>query len=97
MRSLLTLEQMIKPILENKPETRDNDKELALNIWTAYYGINPWAPVCEVLRNECVPSLESIGRVRRKIQAEDESLRGSKRKEDIRIKAQADYIEYALK
>ena len=96
MRSLLTLEAMVRPVLERKPETRDSDKELAITIWNTYYGINPWAPVCEVLRNECIPSIESIGRVRRKIQEKDETLRGSRKKEQARLEAQEDFIEYAL-
>ena len=96
MRSLFTLETMIRKVLENKPVTRDSDKELALTIWNVYYGINPYAPVCEVMRNTCLPSIESIGRVRRKIQETDETLRGTKRKEKKRIEAQKNYIEYAL-
>lgn len=96
MRSLLTLEAMVRPILERKPETRDSDKELAITVWNTYYGINPYAPVCEVLRNDCIPSIESIGRCRRKIQETDESLRGSKRKEKIRMAEQERFIEYAL-
>lgn len=96
MRSLLTLEAMVRPVLERKPITRDNDKELALAIWNTYYGINPWSPVCEVMRNECIPSIESIGRCRRKIQETDETLRGSRRKEKIRMEEQEKYIEYAL-
>lgn len=96
MRSLLTLESMIRPVLENKPETRDSDKELAITIWNTYYGINPWAPICEVFRNECIPSIESIGRCRRKIQEKDETLRGTKYKEKIRMEQQERFIEYAL-
>lgn len=96
MRSLLTLEAMIRPVLERKPETRDSDTELALTIWYTYYGIDPYAPVCEVMRNECIPSIESIGRCRRKIQEKDETLRGSRRKEQIRLEAQESFIEYAL-
>lgn len=96
MRSLLTLEAMVRPVLERKPITRDSDKELALVIWNTYYGINPWSPVCEVMRNECIPSIESIGRCRRKIQEKDETLRGSRRKEQIRMNEQEKFIEYAL-
>lgn len=96
MRSLLTLEAMIRPVLERKPETRDSDTELALTVWNTYYGINPWAPVCEVMRNECIPSIESIGRCRRKIQEKDETLRGSRHKEKIRMAEQERFIEYAL-
>lgn len=96
MRSLLTLEAMIRPVLVRKPITRDSDTELALTVWNTYYGINPWSPVCEVMRNECIPSIESIGRCRRKIQEKDETLRGSRHKEKIRMAEQERFIEYAL-
>lgn len=94
MRTLKTLEQMVRMVLGVRPETRDSDKELALIIWNEFYGINPWAPVCEVLRNESIPSIESIGRVRRKVQEKNECLRGKRDRE--RIEAQRDFIEYAL-
>lgn len=96
MRSLFTLENMTRIVLKEMPATRDEDNELALQIWQKFYGVNPWAPVSEILRNECLPSIESIGRTRRKIQAKEESLRGSAEKEQMRLDAQADFIEYAL-
>lgn len=96
MRTLWTLEQMISSVMKVNPETRDSDKELSLKIWNVYYGINPWAPVCEVLRNDTIPSMESIGRVRRKVQEKDEALRGTRYKEKIRMSAQEDYLEYSL-
>ena len=96
MGRLDTLEAMVREVLKRDPKTRDDDRELTLNIWMNVFGINPWSPVSEVMRNKDLPSQESIGRCRRKIQQTDESLRGSKRKEAIRMDAQIDFIEYAL-
>lgn len=91
---LVTLEQKIKAVLEEIPATRESDKELAIEVWSRFYRVNPYAPMVDVMRNNRIPSVESMGRIRRKLQEHDESLRGKKR-ERIRINAQKDYIEYA--
>lgn len=93
MKTLYTLEQMILPILRARPETRGNDRELALQVWNIYYGVCPWESIEQVFRDERIPSLESIGRVRRKLQAKDETLRPADDRK--RIEAQQDFIEYA--
>lgn len=95
MSKLDTLEQIVREILTVEPRTRDDDRELTLQIWTRVYGINPWSPVTEVMRNKTLPSQESLGRVRRKIQMTDETLRGSKAKERVRMDAQEDFIVYS--
>lgn len=95
MSRLDTLENMVREVLKSNPKARDDDRELTLNVWVNIFGINPWSPVCKVMRDKELPSQESLGRVRRKIQQADESLRGSKQKEMIRMDAQEDYIEYA--
>jgi hypothetical protein len=92
---LFKLEHMVLQELLNKPRTRDDDRELTLAIHTDYYGINPWAPYGEVMRDKDIPSQESIGRCRRKLQAEREDLRGSKYKEQVRMAEQITFIEYA--
>lgn len=96
MGRLDTLEEQVRETLKRDPKARDDDRILTLDVWCNIYGINPWSPVSEVMRNKDLPSQESLGRVRRKIQQVDESLRGSKYKEAIRMNAQADYIEYSL-
>lgn len=96
MSRLDTLEEMVRAVLMTNPKARDDDRELTLQVWTKIFGINPWAPVVEVMKNKDLPSQESLGRVRRKIQQHDEKLRGSKHKEKIRLDAQVDYIEYAI-
>ena len=96
MDRLKTLEAKVRKVLENVPRTRDDDRELTIAIWEYFYGVNPYAPVKEVMRNKKLPSPESIGRCRRKIQETDESLRGSKAKEKTRMNEQARFIEYAI-
>ena len=95
MTRLKTLEQKVRAVLELCPCTRDDDRELALRIWTDFYGVSAWAPIVDVMRRSDIPSQESIGRCRRKIQETEEHLRGSKAKEQIRYDAQKDFIEYA--
>ena len=96
METLYKLEDMIRPALRIYKSTRDSDEKLAVYIYHRYYGVPYDAPFKAVLLDYNLPSIESISRVRRKIQAEDESLRGSKRKEKQRMDAQVDYIEYVL-
>lgn len=95
MSRLNTLEEMVRAILKDNPKARDDDRVLTLEVWCKVFGVNPWSPVSEVMRNKDLPSQESIGRVRRKIQEKDLSLRGSKKKEAVRMAAQEDFIAYA--
>lgn len=95
MGKLDTLEEQVRAVLIKDPKARDDDRILTLDVWCNVYKINPWSPVKEVMRNKNLPSQESLGRVRRKIQQMDESLRGSKYKEKIRMDAQADFMDYA--
>lgn len=95
MSRLKDLETKVREVLTVNPQARDDDRELTLSVWVRYYGVNPWAPVGETMRNKKLPSQESLGRCRRKIQETDFDLRGSKHKEDIRMNEQAEYIEYS--
>lgn len=94
MGKLDTLEEQVKAVLIKDPKARDDDRILTLDVWCNVYKINPWSPVSEVMRNKNLPSQESLGRVRRKVQQHDESLRGSQKKEQIRMDAQVDYLTY---
>ena len=87
-------EEMIRLELSQHPETRDNDRLLTMRIWQDFYGINPWSPVSEVMQNEKLPSPESLGRVRRKIQERDESLRGTRKRESERMEQQKRVLDY---
>ena len=92
MNTLPTLESKIRPILSKYPWTRDSDKELALILWRDFYGVAPWTPIEDVLRNDKLPSIETIGRVRRKIQEREPGMRGLKR---LRKEAEKDFRKYA--
>lgn len=94
MGRLDTLEEMVRAELVKNPRARNCDRELTLGVWTNYFGINPWAPIIEVMRNKELPGQESLGRIRRKIQESDEKLRGTKYREKVRIEAQRDYLDY---
>lgn len=95
MGRLDTLEDMVKIVLEKDAKARDDDRILTLDVWCNIFGVNPWSPICEVMRDKNLPSQESLGRVRRRLQQRDEALRGSKQKEKIRMAAQEDYLDYA--
>ena len=94
MEVLKKLEEKVRVMLKAKPATRDSDRLLTYCIWHDFYGINSWDPVKDVLLNEKLPSQESIGRIRRKLQEQDETLRGTKARADIRYEAQRDYLDY---
>lgn len=88
-------EAEVKSILMYHPEARDDDRYLTLMYHHIYCGVDYQAPYVSVMTNKELPSQESIGRCRRKLQEKDESLRGSKHKEKIRMEEQKGYIEYA--
>lgn len=94
-KKLQTLESLVLRVLEEDTLARDDDRELTLRIHMDYYGIDPYTPYCEVMWNDRIPSQESIGRCRRKIQETRFDLRGSKAKEKIRMDEQEVYIDYA--
>ena len=95
MGRLDTLEDMVREVLKKDPKARDDDRILTLDVWCNVFKVNPRSPICEVMRNKDLPSQESLGRVRRKIQQTEENLRGSKAKEQVRMDAQRDYLDYA--
>jgi hypothetical protein len=94
-KKLSEREAKVRRILELFPEARDSDRTLTLLYHTLICGINSNAPYAEVMSTEGLPSEESLGRCRRRIQEKDESLRGTKAKEKIRLEEQVAYIEYA--
>lgn len=95
MARIKKLEEKVRTMLERYPLTRDDDRLLTLAVWVEFYNLDPYTPIRAVMRNEKLPSQESIGRARRKIQEVDETLRGTKYKEKVRMDAQIEFIEYA--
>ena len=95
-KKLSVREANVRRILEQHPEARDSDRILTLLYHETYNGVSRYDTYEAVMFDDGLPSEESLGRCRRRIQAEDESLRGSKAKEKIRIEDQRAYIEYAI-
>lgn len=82
-------------VLKMYPETRSDDKELILKVYTKYYGVNSMTPFTAVMKKKGLPSFESIRRARQRIQSYCEDLRAEEPVESIRISEQEDYIEYS--
>ena len=93
---LKKLEDKVRWCLVNYPLTRNNDRYLIGAVYTHFYNVDSREPFRSILLNDKLPSFESIGRARRKIQETDETLRGDKKSEEKRMNAQVDFIEYAL-
>ena len=89
---------IVKEILKNKTKARDDD-----NVLYAYFlnslGFSVrrtsfWEITRRVVNGD-LPSIESVGRVRRKVQELNPELVGTAEKRKIRYKAIDDYKEFA--
>lgn len=92
---LKTVEQKVLWELENNPSTRGSDRMLTVAVYMDFYNMTGTTPYIDVMLSR-VPSYESIGRARRKIQETREDLRGKDRIERERLANQEAYIDYAL-
>ncbi len=97
-QKLNTLAIKIEEILRNESKTRDDD-----NVLYAYFlnslGVSVrktsfWEITRRVVNGD-LPSIESVGRVRRKVQELNPELVGTAEKRKIRYKAIDDYKEFA--
>ena len=97
-QKLNTMTIKVEEILRNKSKARDDD-----NLLYAYFlnslGVSVretsfWEIACRVINGD-LPSMESVGRVRRKVQELNPELVGTAEKRKIRYKAMDDYKEFA--
>ena len=97
-QKLNTLAIKVEEILRNESKTRDDD-----NVLYAYFlnslGVSVretsfWEIARRVVNGD-LPSMESVGRVRRKVQELNPELVGTAEKRKIRYKAIDDYKEFA--
>ena len=94
MSRLRTLQEKVEAVLERSLKARGNDNYLAYRIYHQFYHVNPYEAL--VYQDEKkLPSVESIGRCRRKAQQERPELIADFEKEDVQMKAQIEFIEYA--
>ena len=94
LESMKTLTEKVHWMLSLHPETRDDDNLLVARIMKDYYGIR-CETFLEVMKRKDLPKFESIRRCRQKIQAEDETLRGTKETQEKRLAAQETFIDYS--
>lgn len=98
MSKIKTVEPLVQEVLEENPETRDDDFLLTANV---YYKLNPavttlsFTAVMLCHKELALPALESISRARRKLQKENEHLRASEEVQNMRAEEELEYIKYA--
>ena len=94
---LKDLTPTIKTILEIKPQTRDDDMLLYCYFLNSQ-GISKMIPFWELrdkIQSKQLPSLESIGRIRRKVQEIEPQLGPSDAAKEGKAKQECEYREYA--
>ena len=97
VEKLKDLEKVIKPILEEKPQTRDDDYLLYAELIAKYVPKALEYPARTFLQyhNELnLPNIKSVERARRKLQAKYPELASERAKK--RAEQQAVYVDYAL-
>ena len=96
-KRLFKVAEMVEQALVAYPETRSSDDLLIVHIYRDYYGIqaDKFINVLVKRKEMKLPSFESIGRARRKLQEQHEFLRGTDYTEDLRMKEQEAYLEFA--
>ena len=104
MSDLRNLTELVKIILEQQPETRSSDNLLYMEVlhrYTAATGKETLKlPVWMFLTHQTewkIPSIETVGRCRRKAQQENPHLKATSKVQDFRFDKETDFIEFAVK
>lgn len=90
---LSNVKEMVRFELENRPETRDNDRLLIVKVYEDYFGIKN-DPFYEVLMRDDVPNFETIRRNRAAIQRDEPDLRASERVQELRFDREQVYFDF---
>ena len=98
MNDLKKTTKIVKEILTNDPETRNDDDLLYRNVCKEIYPAVMTQFFGAVLRNRRIyglPSFETVRRTRQKVQATYPELKGTKRVREARKAKETEYREYA--
>ena len=98
MDNLKTIEGKVKSILQKNEDARNDDMVLYLALCNLYLEDAGNMPFAQILTNHKelgLPSFESVGRTRRKLQEKYPELLGSVRMQKIRAKGEKAYRRYA--
>ena len=93
------VEDMVKDELIENPKTRESDELLTVYIYHDYFGIRNESFVDIMLRRKelGIPSMETIGRCRRKLQEKYPLIYGSSGYTTrLRRESEIEFYEYAL-
>ena len=101
MNNLNTLTDLVKTILEQQPETRSSDNLLYIEVLARTSGQNVlnmpvWA-FYENLREWKLPSIETVGRCRRKAQQENPHLKATTEVQGFRCDRESEFRKFAVK
>lgn len=101
---LRNLTEMVRGILEEKPETRSSDNLLYVEVlkkYTASTGKEtlqlPVGMFFAHLTKWKIPSIETVGRCRRKAQQENPHLKATDEVQGFRYDKETDFIDFAVK
>ncbi len=102
MKELTTTTRLVKHVLERVPETRDSDNLLYLEVIKVISnekGVNllglPMEQFFKQLTSHTIPSIETVGRCRRKLQEKYPELKSNKVVEAYRSEREEMFKEYA--
>lgn len=91
------INNIVTHILETNPKTRNSDNELYIAVIEAIGRGNSDKPISEILLNLKglgLPCYESVGRARRRIQAQREDLRADDKVQDFRTEREIQFREF---
>ena len=98
MRNLKTIEKKVRAVLEKNEDARNDDMVLYLalcNVCLKDAGAMPLAEIMTQHKYLGLPSFESVGRTRRKLQAKYPELVGNARVRRLRAEGEKAYRKYA--
>ena len=98
MDSLKTIEGKVRAVLQENEDARNDDMVLYLALCNLYLKDAGAMPLAQILLNHKelgLPSFESVGRTRRKLQEKYPELLGSVRMQKIRARGEKAYRRYA--
>ena len=95
---LNTTTMIVRNILEAEPSTRNSDNLLFIEVVKKINVDLIHRPLAEVMQNISafnIPSIETVGRCRRKIQSEHPELRAKKSVQDCRAEREEEFREWS--
>jgi len=98
MDSLKTIEGKVRAVLQENEDARNDDMVLYLALCNLYLKDAGNMPLAQILLNHKelgLPSFESVGRTRRKLQEKYPELLGSTRVQRLRTAGEKAYRRYA--